>query len=339
MEEILKRLYQGIPLKQGESESLFSKIATGRCDERQLAAALIAMKMRGERPEEIAGAAEAFLRVVKPFPRPDYPFADIVGTGGDGTNTVNISTASALVAASCGVKVAKHGNRSVSSLTGSSDLLAQLGVDLQATPEEARQQMDQENIAFLFAPQYHPGFKYAMPVRQALKTRTLFNMLGPLVNPARPPYALIGVYQSELIKPVVETAKLLGFERVAVVHGGGMDEVALHAPTEVGELKGGVIRYYEVTPKDFGLNEHPLSLLRGGTAEENRASLLRMLQGEAPEAHEHAVAINVAMLLQLFGDEDLKENAERALTAIREGCALELLYRISKEGERHEYGA
>ncbi len=330
MEHILKALYGGEILTMEESSQLFNQIAEGKLPPEQLAAALIAMKMRGESPEEIAGAADAFLKVVKPFPRPDYPFADIVGTGGDGANTVNISTASALVAATCGIKVAKHGNRSVSSLTGSSDLLAQLGVDLEASAEHSRAMLDERNICFLFAPQYHTGFKYAMPVRQSLKTRTLFNMLGPLINPARPPFALIGVYSEALVEPIAKTAKLLGYERVAVVHGGGVDEVALHAATKVAELKGGEIITYEVAPEDFGLKRAPLELLRGGTAVENRASLLKMLRGDAPLAHEHAVAINVAMLLKLFGNEDIKENAALALESIRAGRPLQLLDEITQ---------
>ncbi len=329
MKAIFNKLYQSESLFLGESQTLFSSIARGELTHSQLAAALICMKLRGETPEEIAGAAQSFLEVVKPFPRPDYAFADIVGTGGDGANTVNISTASALVAASCGVKVAKHGNRSVSSLTGSSDLLAKLGVNLAATPNESRQMMDEHNICFLFAPQYHEGFKHAAPVRAELGTRTLFNVLGPLVNPARPPYALIGVYHEDLVRPIAETLNLLGYKRAMVVHGSGVDEVALHGPTKVAELNAGKIVEYEVVPQDFGLNSHPLSMLVGGTPDENRASLLKMLEGRAPEAHEHAVAINVAMLLKLFGNEDLKENAATALASIREGRALSLLNTIT----------
>ncbi|OYQ81698.1 anthranilate phosphoribosyltransferase [Ignatzschineria sp. F8392] len=329
LKPIFQRLYSGERLSQEESHQLFSTIARGEVSEALLGAALISMKLRGETPAEVAGAASAFLSEAKYFDTPDYPFADIVGTGGDGLNTVNISTASALVGASCGAIVAKHGNRSVSSLTGSSDLLQALGVDLYKSPEEARTELDQARITFLFAPHYHGGFKYAAKTRGELKTRTIFNLLGPLTNPARPKRAVMGVYHADLTELMAETAKLLGYEHVLVVHGGGMDEAALHAPTKVTELRDGLIETYSLTPADFGLNEHPLSAIRGGDALENRKTLLTMLHGAAPEAHRHAVAINVALLLKLFGYENLKENAENALTAIDERRALALLEKMT----------
>lgn len=329
LKAVFQKLYQGESLTQIESRELFTAIARGEINETLLSAALIAMKLRGETAAEVAGAAEAFINEAKAFETPDYPFADIVGTGGDGLNTVNISTASALIGASCGAIVAKHGNRSVSSLTGSSDLLQTLGIDLLKTPQDARQSMDQDNITFLFAPHYHSGFKYAANTRKTLKTRTIFNLLGPLTNPSKPKRALMGVYDADLTELMAETAKLLGYEHVLVVHGGGMDEVALHAPTKVTELQAGEIRTYYVSPEDFGLNEHPLEALRGGDAIENRRTLLTMLHGHAPEAHRHAVAINVAMLLKLFGNEDLKANASVALEAISEGRALRLLEKIT----------
>lgn len=326
---IFQKLYTGSALTQSESRTLFTAIAKGEMSESLLGAALVAMKLRGETAEEVAGAAEAFLNEAKSFESPEYPFADIVGTGGDGLNTVNISTASALIAASCGVAVAKHGNRSVSSLTGSSDLLQTLGVNLLKSPKEARESLDKDQITFLFAPHYHGGFKHAAKTRGELKTRTIFNLLGPLTNPARPKLAMMGVYDANLTELMAETAKLLGYEHVLVVHGGGMDEVALHAPTKVSELKAGIVSTYYVEPKDFGLNEHPIEAIRGGDALENRRTLLTMLHGQAPEAHQHAVAINVAMLLKLFGHENLKANAAQALEAISEGRALRLLETIT----------
>lgn len=329
MKEIFQKLYAGLVLTQCESRELFTAIAKGEVSESLLGAALIAMKLRGETAPEVAGAAEAFLNEAKSFDTPDYAFADIVGTGGDGLNTVNISTASALIAASCGVSVAKHGNRSVSSLTGSSDLLQTLGVNLVKTPKEARESLDADKITFLFAPHYHGGFKHAVKTRGELKTRTIFNLLGPLTNPARPKLAMMGVYDADLTELMAQTAKLLGYQHVLVVHGGGMDEVALHAPTKVSELKAGVVSTYYIEPADFGLNVHPIEALRGGDALENRHTLLIMLHGKAPEAHRHAVAINVAMLLKLFGRDDLKANAQEALSAISEGKALTLLEKIT----------
>jgi len=319
MQNLLEKLYQAQTLTQDESHQLFSAIISGQLEPTQLAGALVAMKVRGERPEEIAGAASALLADAKPFPRPDYAFADIVGTGGDGSNSINISTASAFVAAACGLKVAKHGNRSVSSKSGSSDLLAAFGISLDLPAEQARQALDDLNVCFLFAPQYHSGFRHAMPVRQQLKTRTLFNVLGPLINPARPPLAVIGVYSPELVLPIAQTLRVLGYHRAAVVHGGGMDEVAVHSATLVAELREGEITSYQLSPEDFGCSMHSQDALAGGTPEENRDILTRLLQGNGDLAHEEAVAVNVAMLLKVFGYEDLRENAQRALAVIRSG--------------------
>jgi len=268
----------------------------------------------------------------EPVPRPDYEFGDIGGTGGDGTNSINISTASAFVAAACGARVAKHGNRSVASRAGASDLLAAFGIRLDMPAEESRAALDDLNVCFLFAPQYHTGFRHAMPVRKALKTRTLFNVLGPLINPARPPLALIGVYSPELVQPIAETLRALGYERAAVVHGGGMDEVAIHAATQVAELKDGKITTYELTPQDFGLDNYPIESLLGGEPEENRDILARLLQGKGDPAHEAAVAVNVAMLLRLFGQEDLKQNAQQALAVMRSGEPYQRVLALAARG-------
>lgn len=331
-ELLLEKLFQAKSLTQAESQILFSSIVRGELEASQLAAALISMKVRGETPAEIAGAAQALLADAQPFPRPDYLFADIVGTGGDGTNSINISTASAFVAASCGVKVAKHGNRSVSSRSGSSDLLAAFGIRLDMSAEQSRLALDELGVCFLFAPQYHTGFRHAMPVRQQLKTRTLFNLLGPLINPARPPLALIGVYSPELVLPIAQTLQVLGYQRAAVVHGGGMDEVAIHAPTQVAELNNGSIESYELAPEDFGLNRYPLGALQGGAPEENRDILARLLQGKGEPAHAAAVAANVALLLKLHGQENLRHNAQQALEMIHSGQAFDRVTALAARG-------
>ncbi|MFC3395633.1 anthranilate phosphoribosyltransferase [Brenneria rubrifaciens] len=332
LQDTLEKLYRAETLSRQESQDLFTAIIHGELEAGQLAAALISMKVRGEHPDEIAGAAAALLADAQPFPRPDYLFADIVGTGGDGTNSINISTASAFVAASCGLKVAKHGNRSVSSRSGSSDLLAAFGIKLDMPAQTARQALDDLGVCFLFAPQYHLGFRHAAPVRQQLKTRTVFNVLGPLVNPARPPLALIGVYRPELIRPIAETLRMLGYRRAAVVHGGGMDEVAVHAPTQVAELNNGQIETYQLTHKDFGLDSYPLSSLQGGTPEENRDILTSLLQGKGERAHGAAVAANVALLMRLFGQEDLRQNAQQALEVMQSGQAYQRVIDLSARG-------
>ncbi len=332
MQHLFEKLFRAESMSQEESQQLFAAIVRGELEPSQLAAVLISMKVRGETPAEIAGAAQALLADAQHFPRPDYLFADIVGTGGDGTNSINISTASAFVAASCGVKVAKHGNRSVSSRSGSSDLLAAFGIRLDMSAEQSRLALDDLGVCFLFAPQYHTGFRHAMPVRQQLKPRTLFNVLGPLISPARPPLALIGVYSPELVLPIAQTLKVLGYQRAAVVHGGGMDEVAIHAPTQVAELNNGSIESYQLTPEDFGLNRYPLAALQGGMPEENRDILARLLQGKGETAHAAAVAANVALLLKLYGQENLRHNAQQALEMIHSGQAFDRVTALAARG-------
>ena len=322
---LLDILYSNQALNQQQSYSLFSAIVQGKLNNEQLAAALIAIKLRGETIAEITGAVAALQQDAQPFPSPDYPFADIVGTGGDGANTINISTASAIVAATLGAKIAKHGNRSVSSKTGSSDVLTALGVNIKMSAENARQALDETGICFLFAQQYHLGFKHAMPVRNALKTRTIFNILGPLINPAKPKYQLLGVYTPDLIKPYAETALALGHTHSFVVHGAGLDEVALHGKTDVAEIRDGKIEYYSLSPYDFGFEPQSLDVLRGGEPAENAGMISAWLQGNGDKYHAQAVAINTALLLKLFGQDDLKHNAEKVLDTLANGRAYQTL--------------
>ncbi|WP_439258759.1 anthranilate phosphoribosyltransferase [Lonepinella sp. BR2930] len=329
-EQLLSQLFEKQPLSQKQAEQLFNAVMHGELANEQLAGALIALKLRGETPEEISGAVNAVVANAQHFPTPHYDFADIVGTGGDGANTINISTASAIVAASLGFKVAKHGNRSVSSKTGASDVLSVLGVNIAMNAKTARQALDETNICFLWAQQYHQGFKYAAPVRQALKTRTLFNILGPLCNPARPTHQLLGVYSPDLIQPYAETVVRLGGKNTIVVHGSGLDEVAIHGKTDVAEVRHGEITYYSVTPYDFGFEPQPLESLRGGEPAENAQFLTALLQGKGKAEHVQAVAMNVAMLMKVFGHQDLKQNAEQVLGVIASGKPYQTLLQLTQ---------
>ncbi len=332
MQAIINKLYAQQSLTQHESQQLFDTIIKGEMDPILLGAVLTALKIKGETPDEIAGAVSALLKNASPFPRPDYDFADIVGTGGDGANTINISTTAAFVAAACGVKVAKHGNRGVSSKSGSSDLLDSFGINLAMSAEDTRQAMDDLGVAFLFAPQYHGGVRHAMPVRQAMKTRTIFNILGPLINPARPNIELMGVYDASLVCPIAETMVKIGMKRAAVVFGSGLDEVAIHGDTLVAEIINGEIREYTLTPADFGVNVHPLEAIQGGNPDENREIITHILTGKGSEAQVAAVAVNVALLLRLFGHEDLKANTQKAIEVINSGKAYELVLQLAKRG-------
>lgn len=329
IQPIINKLYLGQTLTQNESKILFNLIIQGKIEPTVLATAVISMKVRGEKPDEIAGAAQALLENADSFDIPDYDFTDIVGTGGDGTNSINISTASAFVAAALGYKVAKHGNRGVSSKSGSSDVLSALGIKLNMPAEASRKALDELGVCFLFAQQYHSGFRHAAPVRQQLKTRTIFNVLGPLINPSRPKRILLGVYHPDLIKPIAETLKMLGYTHAYVVHGSGMDEVAIHGETQVAEVRNGNIRYFTLMPQDFGLKQYTLKDIEGGTPEMNRDMLIAILQGHGKPAHEAAIAANVAMLMSLFGQSDLKQNAQQAIDMMHSGKAYTLLQQLA----------
>lgn len=326
----LEKLFSNQALNQAEAHSLFNHIMQGNLSPEQLAGALIALKLRGETVEEIAGAVTATLENAQTYPRPDYPFADIVGTGGDGQNTINISTASSIVAATMGFPIAKHGSRGVSSKTGASDVLSALGINVAISAETARRALDEIGLCFLFAPNYHLGFKHAVPVRQALKTRTIFNILGPLVNPARPKHQLLGVYSPDLLKPYAETVQRLGHQHTIVVHGSGLDEVAVHGETQVAEIHAGKIDYYTLSPEDFGVERHSLAALRGGEPTENAEKIKALLQGKGEVAHIDAVAVNVALLMKLFGHNDLKANVQQIKTTLASGKAFETLSKLSQ---------
>ena len=331
METILNKLLSGNKLAKEESTALFDAVIRGEMNDIEIAALLVALKLRGETAEEIAGAAAALREGARVFPRPDYIFADIVGTGGDGANTINISTAATFVAAAAGLPVAKHGNRSVSSKCGAADLLERFGVKLDMSPATARKMLDELQVTFLFAPHYHSGIKHAMPARKALATRTMFNVLGPLVNPSRPPVMLVGVYDVSLCNIVAETLRLLGCERALVVNGLGLDEIATHGETNAAELKDGEITDRNFTPAIFGVGEFPLSSIVGGTPEQNETAIRSVLAGRGDEAHAAAISVNAGALLTLGGvTENYKDGYALARNVLESGGALERLERFAE---------
>lgn len=322
MKHEIEALCAGEDLTSEHIEELFSRLIHGDFTDMEVAGLIVAMKAKGERPGEIAGAARALRAGALAFPRPDYAFADTCGTGGDGAHTVNISTAAAFVTAAAGLPVAKHGNRSVSSKCGSADVLEASGVSLNISPERARECLDEANICFLFAPSYHSGIKHAMPARRALRTRTIFNLLGPLVNPAAPPHQVVGVYAPELCEPMARTLGMLGVESALVVHGSGVDEVALHGPTTAALYRDSEVTMLELCPEEAGLPRYPLDALRGGEPSENAAWLRDLLEGKGQPAHNAAVAINVGALLMVSGRvPHLHDGVELALDVLRSGAA------------------
>lgn len=331
----LAQLVENKNLSQQETTQFFTEVLNGDVEPALLASVLTALKIKGETPEEIAGAAVAIRGAATIFPEKTYPVSDCVGTGGDGANTINISTTAAILSAACGLKMAKHGNRSVSSMSGSADLLEALGVNLTMSPTTASHCLDQANLCFLFAPAYHSGFKHAAPVRKSMGIRTLFNILGPLVNPAAPQIMLLGVYTPELLLPIAQALQLTGVKRAFVVHGSGLDEIALHSETQVVEIIEGELIERTISPQDFGLNNYSLEDIKGGTPQENAEIIKAILSGKGQEAHNAAVVINCAALLYLHDKaKDLKAAAQLASEVLQSGKGLEtleLLVSISNE--------
>jgi len=325
----LAQLVEGDNLNQAETEQFFQQVLSGDIDPALLASVLTALKIKGETPTEIAGAALAIRNAATIFPEQPAPVADCVGTGGDGANTINISTTAAILSAACGIKVAKHGNRSVSSMSGSADLLEAFGVNLNMSPATASNCIDKANLCFLFAPAYHSGFKYAAPVRKAMGIRTIFNILGPLVNPAAPQTMLLGVYTPELLRPIASALQLTGVKRALVVHGSGLDEIALHGDTQVIELKDGQLTERTISPQDFGLKNYTLEDIKGGTPQENADYIEAILAGTGQEAHNAAVIINCAALLYLHDKaDDLTTAAQLANEVLQSGKGLATLQQL-----------
>jgi anthranilate phosphoribosyltransferase len=318
-------------LNGSEMEEIFSAMIAGELEPVHIAALLVGLRTKGETPEEIAGAAKALRDHALPFPAPSGTFVDVCGTGGDSSGTINISTAAAMVLAEMGIPVAKHGNRSVSSKCGSADLLEAFGVKLDPEPATARKCLDEVGICFLFAPQYHSGMRHAMPVRKALKMRTIFNILGPLANPAQPPVQLMGVYDPALVAPLAKTLSHLGARRSLVVHGDGLDEISVSAPTTAAMSTNGTVESLELTPEQAGLKRYPLGELAGGGAEENRKLIEALLSGKGSPAHQAAVAINAGAAAWVAGAApSLRDGTQAALETIRSGKCIE---RISKWAE------
>ncbi|MEZ9142635.1 anthranilate phosphoribosyltransferase [Shewanella sp. 10N.286.52.E4] len=341
LQPLLDSLYQGNALTRAQSATLFSAIVAGEMDPVAMAGMLVALKMRGETIEEITGAADALRQAAKPFPRSPQSLAtgvvDIVGTGGDGHNTINISTTASFVAAAAGAKVAKHGNRGVSSKSGASDVLSHCGIALDMSPEAASQCIEDFGLCFLFAPHYHAGVRHAVPVRQALKTRTIFNILGPLINPAKPEAMLLGVYSPKLIAPIVNVLNALGVKRAMVVYGSGLDEVALHGETQVAELNDGNIRFYKLTPQELGVEPADISALEGGEPSDNALITQAILKGEGKPAHRDAVAINAGCALYVSGVCDtVQQGTKLALDTINSGKAFDVLTKLADASQQED---
>ena len=322
----LARLCEGENLASAETELLFGELVAGRLSEPQIAAMLVALRLKGETADELIGAARALRAADEPFERPDYLFADSCGTGGDGSGSINVSTAVAFVSAACGLPVAKHGNRSVTSRCGSADVLEHLGARLDVSASASRRALDRTGICFLFAPAYHPGLRHAGPVRRMLKVRTIMNLVGPCVNPAEPAVQLLGVADPKLIEPVAKTLLALGVRSALVVHGAGLDEIALHAETQAVRVTEGGLKHITITPEEAGLSRAPVTALKGGGAEENAERFKALLLGYASSPEADTVALNAGALLLTAGKAgSLAEGTALAAQAIASGAAHRVL--------------
>lgn len=331
--DAIRRLVAGHDLPSGDVEAVMDTILEGSATAAQIAGFVVALRMKGESSEEIAAAARSLRKQCESI-RPDVagPVLDTCGTGGDGLHTFNISTAAAIVAASCGVAVAKHGNRAVSSKAGSADVLEALGVRIDLSPSQVARCIEEVGIGFLFAPSHHAAMRHAAPVRRELGIRTLFNLLGPLANPASATHQVVGVFDADRVEQLAEALGALGLSAAWVVHGeGGLDEVSPSGPTKVAELVGGQVRTFELVPEDFGLAAVPLDALRGGDAAENAEIIRRVLRGD-PGPARTAVVLNAAAGLCVTGmASDPASAAARVGEAIDSGAALGTLERWAKQ--------
>ncbi|WP_116131508.1 anthranilate phosphoribosyltransferase [Tropicimonas sp. IMCC34043] len=324
MSEILKPLI-GIaasrPLTAAEAEAAFDALFEGAATPSQIGGFLMALRTRGETVEEIAAAARVMRAKCNKVNAPAGAI-DIVGTGGDGKGTLNISTAAAFVVAGAGVPVAKHGNRNLSSKSGSADALGAMGIDVMVGPNVVERALVEIGIGFMMAPMHHPAMRHVMPTRTELGTRTIFNILGPLTNPAGVKRQLTGTYSAALVRPMAETLQALGSDAAWLVHGAdGTDELSIAGPSIVAELNRGRISEFEVGPEDAGLPVHPFEAILGGTPEENGRAFAALLAGE-PGAYRDAVLLNAAGALIVAGmAADLKAGVEIARTSIDSGAA------------------
>jgi anthranilate phosphoribosyltransferase len=319
---IIAKVATGATLSRQEAAAAFNSMMSGEATPSQMGGLLMALRVRGETVDEITGAVEVMrskmLRVKAPAGA-----VDVVGTGGDGSGSVNVSTCASFIVAGCGVPVAKHGNRALSSKSGAADVLAALGIKIDLTPADVSRCLDQTGIGFMFAPAHHPAMKNVGPTRVELATRTIFNLLGPLSNPADVKFQMVGVFSRQWVLPLAQVLKNLGSEAAWVVHGSdGLDEITLTGPTFVAALENGNIRSFEITPEDAGLPRVGADALRGGDAQANAISLRAVLDGK-PGAFRDVALFNAAAALLVAGKvKDIKEGVALGQTSLDSGAAL-----------------
>src|SRR5271168_1031133 len=328
LESIIAKVATGATLSREEASSAFDRMMSGEATPSQLGGLLMALRVRGETVDEITGAVSAvrakMLRVKAPTDA-----VDVVGTGGDGSGSVNVSTCASFIVAGTGVPVAKHGNRALSSRSGAADVLSSLGVKIDITPEQVGRCIAEAGIGFMFAPSHHPAWKNVGPTRVELATRTIFNLLGPLSNPAGVKRQMVGVFSRQWVLPLAQVLKNLGSEAVWVVHGSdGLDEITLTGPTFVAALEKGAIRSFEVSPEDAGLKRVPGEALKGGNSAANALALRNVLAG-LPSPYRDVALLNAAAALVVAGRaRNLKEGMTLGIQSIDGGAAAQRLTQL-----------
>ena len=329
--EAISKVVDGEDLSQEEAAATMTEIMNGDATPAQIACFMTALRLKGETVDEITGCARIMREKVTGIEAQADPLVDTCGTGGDGAHTFNISTTAALVAAGAGLHIAKHGNRSVSSRSGSADVLKALGVNIEADAATVAKCVDEVGIGFMFAPMLHPAMKYAIGPRREIGIRTIFNILGPLTNPAGAKIQVLGVYDANLTETLANVLKNLGSQHVFVVHGAdGLDEITITDKTYVAELAGGQVQSYVVAPEDFGISKADMSSLVGGTAEENAQITLNILKGEKGPRRD-IVLLNSAAAVAAGGKAtNLIEGIQVAAESIDSGKALEKLELLRK---------
>lgn len=335
MQKAIAKVIDGDDLRRAEMVDVMNQIMSGEATDAQIGAFLIALRLKGESVDEIAGAAAVMREKATPIATKHDVIVDTCGTGGDHSGTFNISTTAAFVAAGAGLCVAKHGNRAATSQSGSADVLMALGVNIEASPETVSQCLDEVGIGFLFAPALHGAMKYAIGPRRELGVRTIFNALGPLTNPAGAKRQVIGVYSAALTETLAGVLATLGAERAYVVHGtDGLDEMTLTGPTKVSELKDGAVSTYRVSPGEVGLGQARADALKGGDADSNAAITLSILKGAEGPARD-IVLLNAAAAIVAGGKaSDLREGVQAAAEAIDSGRAMAKLEALIEASNR-----
>jgi anthranilate phosphoribosyltransferase len=325
MKEYIERVTDGEDLTQAEAREA-SRLVFEEATEAQIGALLSALRAKGETETEIAGFAEGMRGVARTITPDCEGVVDTCGTGGDDYDTINVSTTSALVVAGAGVPVAKHGNYSVSSPSGSADVLEEVGVTVDAEPPAVEDAIEDDGIGFMLAPVFHPAMKAVIGPRQELGMRTIFNVLGPLTNPAAAEAQVVGVYDSDLVPVLAQSLAQMDIERALVVHGSGLDEIAIHDETTVAEVDGGAVTEYTLTPGELGLERAPIEAIAGGTPEENAADLRGIVTGELDGPKRDIILANAGAALYVADAADsLSEGVELARESIESGSAAEKL--------------